>query len=224
MREHVATFASEAAKSLPFGSPIIEIGARPAAGQEASLDLRDLFPGVDYVGCDIQAGPRVDRIEDVHALSFADASVGGVFALDTLEHVADPRRALNEIWRVLRPGGVVVMSSVMFFPIHAHPWDYWRFTPEGFGLLLAPFESSLVMAYGWPLMPETVFGVGVKGVMPELSESLFPQTVELSRQWGANLPVDFGPIRLSVRDLWGHTLRSSVAAGRRRLRRMGDRG
>jgi SAM-dependent methyltransferase len=223
MREHVETFASEAATSLPFGSPIIEIGARPAMGQEASLDLRELFPGVDYIGCDIQSGPRVDRIEDVHALSFADGSVGGVFALDTLEHVADPRRALDEIWRVLRPGGVVVISSVMFFPIHAHPWDYWRFTPEGFGLLLGRFESSVVMAYGWSLMPETVFGVGIKGSMPELSESLFPLTMELCRQWGANLPVDFGPMRMSVRDLWGHTLKASATAGRRRLRRMGNR-
>lgn len=216
MREHIEGFAAEAATSLPFTSPIIEIGARPAAGQEDGLNLRQYFPGQEYIGCDIQAGPRVDRIEDVHHLTFADGSVGGVIALDTLEHVADPRRAVEEVWRVLRPGGVVVISSVMFFPIHAHPWDFWRFTPEGFKQLLEPFESRLVMAYGWESMPETVFGVGIKGPAPQLDEALFPETARRCREWGQDLPVDFGPIRLTVRDMWRLTLRATTTELRRR--------
>jgi SAM-dependent methyltransferase len=210
VRAHVAGFAAEAATALPFGSPIVEIGARPANGQEGLDDPRRLFPGVDYIGCDIQAGPRVDRVEDVHHLSFGDESVGGFLALDTLEHVADPRKAVEEMWRVLRPGGVMLMSSVMFFPIHAHPWDYWRFTPEGFNLLLQPFESRLVMAYGWEFMPETVFGVGIKGPAPNLTEDLFPETSRRCREWGNGLPVDFGPIRLGVRQLWSTTLRTTA--------------
>ena len=64
-----------------------------------------------------------------------------MICLETLEHVADPIRAVEEMHRVLRPGGVLAISSLMFFPIHAHPWDYWRFTPEGFERLLEPFES-----------------------------------------------------------------------------------
>jgi len=218
LREFVADFAREAAASLPFTSPVVEIGARPAEGQEGMADLRQEFPGFEYIGCDIQPGPRVDRVEDVHHLTFADESVGGVLALDTLEHVADPRQALQEIWRVLRPGGVAVISSVMFFPIHAHPWDFWRFTPEGFNLLLEPFESRLVMSYGWELMPETVYGVGVKGPAPRLSEALFPVTAKRAQDWGVDLPVEFGPIRLSVRQMWLRTWSETRSALRRRTR------
>ncbi len=224
MREHITSFVSEAAAALPFTSPVVEIGARPAVGQEDQPDLRALFPGLDYIGCDLQPGPRVDRVEDVHQLSFADESVGAILALDTLEHVADPRRALEEMWRVLRPGGVAVITSVMFFPIHTHPWDYWRFTPEGFGLLLAPFESSLVLSYGWESMPESVLGVGIKGPAPNLGQDLFPETMARCRAWGQGQPVDFGPIRLSVRDMWRQTLRASAQGLRRRASRAKSAG
>ena len=219
MRQHVADFAVEAASVLKMSGPVVEIGARPAEGQEDSIELRGLFPGQEYIGCDIQPGPRVDRIEDVHALTFADDSVGTLLALDTLEHVRDPIRAVQEMHRVLRPGGVVLLSSVMFFPIHAHPWDFWRFTPEGFAQLLAPFPSSLVMPIGWDLMPETVLGVGVKSSEVELTPETFPATARRAANWGDELRVDLGPIRLSVRQAWSLTLRATAEALTDRARR-----
>ncbi|MEQ1787214.1 MAG: class I SAM-dependent methyltransferase [Acidimicrobiales bacterium] len=221
MRDLIRAFAEDVATHLPIAPPIVEIGARAAAGQEGIADLRSLFPGREYIGCDVQDGPGVDRIEDVHALSFPDESIGAVLSLDTLEHVADPLRALQEIHRVLKPGGVVAISSVMFFPIHAHPWDYWRFTPEGFAQLLQPFESSLVLPYGYELMPETVFGIGVKGPA-ELSTDLLPRTTAMCDAWARGLRVDLGPLRFSARQLWGMAAKASLDATRERIR--GRRG
>lgn len=208
-------FAEEVATRFELPEPIVQVGARPAEGQEDIADLRTLFAGRDYLGVDLQPGPGVDRIEDVHALSFADASVGTVVAFDTLEHVADPLTALREIHRVLVPGGVVAISSVMFFVIHAHPWDYWRFTPEGFGLLLEPFEQQLVLAQGDPLLPQNVFGVGIKGPSPQLSEASLPDTVAACRDWGAGQPVHLGPMRMTLPGLWRLTLRETAKAARR---------
>lgn len=223
MRPFVRDFVQEAIERLPVQEPVVEIGSRPAAGQEDLADLRPLLGDREFIGCDIQPGRGVDRIEDVHHLSFDDASVGTVFALDTVEHVADPLRALREIHRVLRPGGAVVITSHMFMPIHAHPWDYWRFTPEGFGLLLEPFETRLVLANGWHLMPDTVMGVAVKGPFPALRDDLFPETCERIRTWGEHLPVDLGPIRLGARQMWGLTMRATATAAGRRLRRVTGR-
>lgn len=220
MRTIVRTFAEEAAAVLPIKGPVVEIGSRPAEGQATTANVRALFAGHEYLGCDVQAGEGVDRIEDVHHLTFDDDSVGTVVSLDTLEHVADPLRALQEIHRVLRPGGVAVISSVMFFPIHAHPWDFWRFTPEGFAQLLAPFETSLVLAHGYEPLPESVFGVGVKGAMTDLGPALFPRTSSACEHWGEGLAVDLGPIRMSTRELWRLTLRETGAALRRKVGRL----
>mgnify|MGYP002336355405 CR=1 FL=1 len=208
-------FARDVAGSFPVAEPLGEIGARAAEGQEGIADLRSIFGAATHIGCDIQEGPGVDRIEDVHALSFDDESVGTVICLETLEHVADPLRAVREMHRVLRPGGVLAISSLMFFPIHAHPWDYWRFTPEGFELLLEPFESKLVVAQGWDLMPEGVFGVGVKGPA-SLDPASLPRTANIAEHWHGGKRVDLGPIRLSVRELWKLTLKHSAASARDR--------
>ena len=218
MRPAVLEFARDVAESFPIDVPLVEIGARAAEGQEGLADLRGIFGASEHIGCDIQEGHGVDRIEDVHELTFADDSVGTVISLETLEHVADPLRAVQEMYRVLKPGGLLAISSLMFFPIHAHPWDYWRFTPEGFELLLAPFESKLVVAQGWEEMPEGVFGVAVKGSASLTPEQL-PRTMNIARSWDGGKRVDLGPIRLSVRELWKLTLKHSVAAARDRVRR-----
>jgi SAM-dependent methyltransferase len=219
VRPIIRIFAEDVARHLPIASPLVEVGARAAEGQEDVADVRGIFGADVHIGCDIQEGLGVDQVEDVHALSFADNSIGTVVALDTLEHVRDPIRAVEEMHRVLRPGGVVAITSVMFFPVHEHPWDFWRFTPEGFEQLLAPFESRLVLAHGMDVLPETVFGVGVKGPAKLSPEDTLPSIARLVAEWGRDRPIDLGPIRMTTKQLWRFTLEQSVAAARRRLGR-----
>ena len=224
MRPAVVEFALDVAENFPIASPLVEMGARAAEGQEGEADMRPIFKAERHFGCDIQLGTGVDVVEDIHQLSFPDNSIGTVVALETLEHVADPIRAVEEMYRVLKPGGVLAISSLMFFPIHAHPWDFWRFTPEAFELLLKPFDSRLVLAQGYTLMPEGVFGVGVKGRDDALGPERLPRTHRLAQTWGEGMAVDFGPIRMSVRQLWGYTIKYSAESARRRLSRRGARG
>ena len=96
-----------------------------------------------------------------------DESVGTVLCLDTLEHVEYPRRAMEEIRRILKPDGLVVISSVMNFPIHDYPNDYWRFTPEAFNSLLQDFNRRHSDFAGDEQFPHTVIGVAFKGDIPE---------------------------------------------------------
>jgi SAM-dependent methyltransferase len=220
VRPVVLEFARDVAENFEIAEPLVELGSRAAEGQEDIADVRGIFRAAEHIGCDIQPGPGVDRIEDIHQLTFADNSVGTVIALETLEHVADPLRAMEEIHRVLRPGGMVAITSLMFFPIHAHPWDYWRFTPEGFDLVLRPFESRLVMAVGWELMPEGVFGIGIKGPCDDLTPDRLPRTKHIGEHWAEDRIVDLGPFKLTVRELWGYTVKYSIKAAQRRARRL----
>ena len=45
-----------------------------------------------------------------------------------------------EINKILKPGGITFHSSHFAWPVHESPWDFWRFTEEGFKVL---FSSAL---------------------------------------------------------------------------------
>jgi len=152
--------------------------------QVGFADLRPYFPGKKYIGADMLEGPGVDVILDMHNIDIPDGSAGTVLSLDTFEHVEYPRKALSEIYRILKPDGIFVLSSVMNFPIHDYPYDYWRFTPEAFKSLLKPFESSLVELCGDSNFPHIVVGIGFKGSVPAESIASFRSKInEWKETW-----------------------------------------
>jgi len=162
MRQNIRDFVKAASGSIPIPEPIYEFGSFQVEGQEAIADLRPLFPGKKYIGCDMRSGKGVDLLLNLHDIELPDSTAGTVLALDTLEHVEFCRRAMSEVYRILKPGGVVIISSVMYFPIHEYPSDYWRFTPEGFRSLLNQFSYSMVDFLGKEDSPHTVVGIGIK--------------------------------------------------------------
>ena len=170
MRQTIKDLVSIVVSTLQIKEPIYEFGSLQVSGQEGFADLRPLFPGKEYVGVDMRQGIGVDQILNLHKINLPQESVGTVICLDTLEHVEYPHRALEEIHRVLKPDGIAIISSVMYFPIHDHPDDYWRFTPEAFRSLLKPFADSFIGYAGKDDFPHTVIGVGFKGDVPKLSE------------------------------------------------------
>ena len=80
--------------------------------------------GSEYLGPDLSPGQIVDglRHEDIHSLSFADDSIDLIVSADVMEHVASPARAFSEVARVLRPGGVALMT----FPFDAGLSEFGR--------------------------------------------------------------------------------------------------
>lgn len=82
-------------------------------------------------------------------LPFEDDSFELVAADQVLEHVeGDPRLAITEGLRVLKPGGMVAFTTCLINPIHFGPGDFWRFTPSGLRLLL-PEGVEILEAGGW---------------------------------------------------------------------------
>ena len=162
MRDDAKTFIELFARSFDPSGPILEIGSLQTAGQEAYADLRAFFPGKAYTGCDLVAGPGVDRVADAAALDLPDGSFGTVLAVDSLEHVADPWRAAAEMHRVLAPGGLCAITAPFVSPIH-HPPDFTRFTPEGMARLLGAFAAVSVFSLGDAQWPHAVCAVAVRG-------------------------------------------------------------
>ena len=67
-------------------------------------------------------------------------------AAETMEHVAHPWQAMREVWRVLRPGGVALLTTPFMWPYHGSQRyaDFWRFTADGWRLLCSDFATVRV--------------------------------------------------------------------------------
>src|SRR5262249_42511724 len=117
MRDDVKAFLALCVRTFDPPGPVLELGAVQVRGQGGYADLRPLFPGRAYTGCDVIAGPGVDRVEDAAALSLPAGSVGTVVSADSLEHMAEPARAVAEMHRVLASGGICLLTAPLLFPV-----------------------------------------------------------------------------------------------------------
>lgn len=144
MNKVVLQWFGKVTSGRDFMEPVVEFGAFQVEGQEGFADLRRFFPGKEYMGCDLEKGPGVDRVESLEFSRFAPDSIGTVVCLDTLEHVRRPWEAASEIYRILKPGGKVLISIPFNFAVHCHPDDYWRMTTSGLEALLRSAGFSQV--------------------------------------------------------------------------------
>ncbi|MBL8644796.1 MAG: methyltransferase domain-containing protein [Rhodospirillaceae bacterium] len=87
-----------------------------------------------YIAADVQDTPG--RVRDVmlqpgKPVPLPDESVDTVLSSQTLEHVPDPLFYLRECYRLLRPGGGLILTAPMQWRHHEVPYDYTRFTRYG---------------------------------------------------------------------------------------------
>lgn len=79
----------------------------------------------------------LDILSDLSDLPLGDDSFDSVFCSQVLEHVAEPQQVLHELARILKPGGVLLLSVPHLAYLHNEPHDYYRYTEFGLRHLLA---------------------------------------------------------------------------------------
>lgn len=96
------------------------------------------FP--NRVALDIKPGAGVQVLGDAQALGLAANVFDVVLCTEVLEHLPEPQQAIDEMHRVLKPGGTLLLTTRFLFPIHDAPHDYFRFTKYGLRHLLRRFD------------------------------------------------------------------------------------
>lgn len=137
----------EAAAVYTLGPRLLDVGCGIKPYERIFAPKISEHIGIDYeptAGGSYGSGTRADLWGDSLNLPFDDGSFDTVLSTQVIEHVVDPKRAVAEIHRVLRPGGVLILSAPMTWPIHEPPHDYFRYTEFGFRSLLADQDFEVV--------------------------------------------------------------------------------
>lgn len=143
--DEVARFAA----GLPPGAVVLDAGAGESR-------FRAQFSRQRYLAVDNRLGDAgwdyssLSLVGDLQSLPLRDASCDALLNIVVLEHTPDPLRVVQELHRVLRPGGRLLLIAPMIWEIHQAPHDYFRFTRYGLERLLrsAGFETARLEPIG----------------------------------------------------------------------------
>ncbi|HOQ09126.1 MAG TPA: class I SAM-dependent methyltransferase [Syntrophomonadaceae bacterium] len=117
---------------------------------------------------------------DLHSLDFPDGSFAGVFSMAAWEFVTEPERAFAELWRVLRPGGQLLIGTIN----RESPWGklYMEQAKQpGSVFRYADFKSLQDLKN---LAPEHICGWSeCLFIPPEAEDSLFTRETEESLRY-----------------------------------------
>lgn len=145
------------------GRRVLEVGSRDVNGSVRRM-IQTRAPAA-YLGVDIVEGPGVDRVCDAAGLvaAFGPDSFDVVVTTEMLEHAKDWQAAIANMIGVLRPGGVLVVTTRSPGFGYHHPPDRWRYTQAAFQEILRRFDLEPVVLMDDPEYP----GVFVKARKPD---------------------------------------------------------
>ena len=120
---------------------------------------------------------RADKPADLHVDRYyadlnriPDSSYEVIVCTGLLEHVPDPRRLIEDLHRILTPGGKLVISASAVFSFHEGPDNFFHFTPYSFRLLFKEW-SGIQMLRGASQPFETI-GILLQRIL--LQSEIFP--------------------------------------------------
>jgi len=148
-------WVSRQAAGVPSGSRVLDVGA-------GSCPYRRHFAGCKYETQDFVA-LRPDQLRDKHGygqidyvcdateIPVEDGTFDVVLCTEVLEHVPDPVRVVRELGRVLRPGGILLLTAPLGSGLHQLPFHFYGgYTPHWYIKTLqeAGFDEIRIEANG----------------------------------------------------------------------------
>lgn len=86
----------------------------------------------EIITVNIEKNVGADIIASAEKIPLPDNSADTVMMTEILEHLQNPKEAIKEAARLLKPGGYMIISTPFLYPIHADPDDYQRMTVSWF--------------------------------------------------------------------------------------------
>jgi SAM-dependent methyltransferase len=116
------------AEQVPGGALVLDAGA-------GNAPYRNLFRHARYESADFE---KIDKsyavstyVCDLRDIPVEDGRFDFVVFNQVMEHLPEPKLVLEELNRVLKPGGRMIYSGPLFYEEHEQPYDFFRYTQFG---------------------------------------------------------------------------------------------
>lgn len=122
------------------GKSVIEVGSIDINGSLRPF-VESLCPA-SYIGIDLTMGLGVDVICDAYDMleRFGDETFDILISTELLEHVLDWRRVISNFKRILKPGGIMIITTrSLGFRYHGYPFDFWRYEVSDMQAIFSDF-------------------------------------------------------------------------------------
>jgi SAM-dependent methyltransferase len=138
LRDNVSRFIEAAGQRYDgVGLRVLDIAPQDHEG------AKPYFRQAEVETLDIDPASRATYIADIcesNGGTIPDAHFDIVLCTEVLEHTLQPFMAVEEISRILKPGGIALVSTPFNFRIHGPLPDCWRFTEHGLRALFKDFS------------------------------------------------------------------------------------
>jgi SAM-dependent methyltransferase len=140
-----------------------------------SKPYRSLFQVGEYIGLDFEnpghphKNEQIDVFYDGKRIPFGDANFDGVFSSEVFEHVFNLPEVLQEINRVLKPGGLLLVTCPFAICEHEVPNDFARYSSYGLKYLLSQHGFEMVSQEKTGNSVETVFQLWIMYIHQHIS-------------------------------------------------------
>jgi SAM-dependent methyltransferase len=135
---------------LRLGMSVLDAGSGNRSEQMFRQNILDT--GAELTTCDAKENDGVDLVVDLHSLPLPDAKFDLLLCIQVLEHVRHPDKACAEFFRVLKPGGIAIITvpQITHTLTDGTPPHFFNFTRHGIEacLVSAGFKIIAIEAQG----------------------------------------------------------------------------
>ncbi len=128
-RYFVDEFFFRYVNQLPRSISLLDIGGKRER-KRGQFDVGKYVDNVKYANIDSQTDP--DFLCDVSNIPSGSGTFDAVICSEVLEHVIEPGAVLAEAYRLLKPGGIIMVCVPFLFKVHPDPHDFGRYTDQYF--------------------------------------------------------------------------------------------
>lgn len=116
--------------SVHYKGKMFDLGCGARSYESFFLHFADTYTGIDW-GSSVH-DLKADILADLNQPLPVESEVAdSVVCLSVLEHLSEPQTLLNESYRIMKPGAVMVLQVPWQWWIHEAPYDFFRYSPYG---------------------------------------------------------------------------------------------